>query len=44
MTNVVDVYIGKVRKKIDYEDGESMIETVRGLGYRFIVPPGRFRG
>lgn len=41
MTNVVDVYIGKVRKKIDPADGDSMIETVRGLGYRFIVPPGR---
>jgi len=35
MTNVVDVYIGKLRKKIDREDGDSMIETVRGLGYRF---------
>jgi len=44
MTNVVDVYIGKLRKKIDIEGGESMIETVRGMGYRFIVPPGRFRG
>ncbi|MDX1379666.1 MAG: response regulator transcription factor [Xanthomonadales bacterium] len=37
LTNVVDVYIGKLRKKIDPEDGESMIETVRGLGYRFRV-------
>jgi len=33
-TNVVDVYIGKLRKKIDLESGQSMIETVRGLGYR----------
>ncbi len=40
MTNVVDVYIGKLRKKIDQSDSDSMIETVRGLGYRFIVPPG----
>jgi DNA-binding response OmpR family regulator len=40
LTNVVDVYIGKLRKKIDPEDGESMIETVRGLGYRLHLPPG----
>jgi len=34
LTNVVDVYIGKLRKKIDDDNSESMIETVRGLGYR----------
>jgi len=34
LTNVVDVYIGKLRKKIDDESAPSMIETVRGLGYR----------
>lgn len=34
LTNVVDVYIGKLRKKIDSESGQSVIETVRGLGYR----------
>ncbi len=34
LTNVVDVYIGKLRKKIDSGSGSSMIETVRGLGYR----------
>lgn len=38
MTNVVDVYIGKLRKKLDRDGEESMIETVRGLGYRFIAP------
>jgi len=37
LTNVVDVYIGKLRKKIDTEGQESMIETVRGLGYRLNV-------
>lgn len=37
LTNVVDVYIGKLRKKIDRNSGESMIETVRGLGYRLNV-------
>lgn len=34
LTNVVDVYIAKLRKKIDGDSGQSMIETVRGLGYR----------
>jgi DNA-binding response OmpR family regulator len=37
LTNVVDVYIGKLRKKIDVKGEESMIETVRGLGYRLNV-------
>lgn len=39
-TNVVDVYIGKLRKKIDLNGNESMIVTVRGLGYRLDLPPG----
>ena len=34
LTNVVDVYIGKLRKKIDGDNNGSIIETVRGLGYR----------
>jgi two-component system OmpR family response regulator len=34
LTNVVDVYIGKLRKKIDNDSDSSIIETVRGLGYR----------
>lgn len=34
LTNVVEVYIGKLRKKIDLNPERSMIETVRGLGYR----------
>ncbi len=37
LTNVVDVYIGKLRKKIDGENTDSMIETVRGLGYRLNI-------
>ena len=31
-SNVVDVYVGYLRKKI----GEDRIETVRGVGYRFV--------
>ena len=37
LTNVVDVYIGKLRKKIDNDTENSMIETVRGLGYRLNI-------
>ena len=33
-TNVVDVYIRRVRGKIDRADGGSFIEAVRGVGYR----------
>lgn len=33
-TNLVDVNIQRLRKKIDPESGESIIETVRGVGYR----------
>lgn len=40
-TNVVDVYIGRVRKIIDRDGEESLIETVRGRGYRLNLPPGR---
>ena len=40
-TNVVDVYIGRLRKLIDRDDEESMIETVRGRGFRLNLPPGR---
>ena len=34
LTNVVEVYIAKLRKKIDAGSDHSLIETVRGLGYR----------
>jgi DNA-binding response OmpR family regulator len=37
LTNVVDVYIGKLRKKIDGDNADSIIETVRGLGYRLNI-------
>jgi DNA-binding response OmpR family regulator len=34
MTNVVDVYINYLRKKIDSNNSASLIQTVRGAGYR----------
>jgi DNA-binding response OmpR family regulator len=38
LTNIVDVYIGKLRKKVDPPGGDSLIETVRGMGYRLNIP------
>jgi DNA-binding response OmpR family regulator len=34
-TRTVDVHVAKLRKKLDGGGGESLIETVRGVGYRF---------
>ena len=34
-SNVVDVYVGYLRKKLDRPGEDSMIQTVRGAGYRF---------
>lgn len=39
LTNVVDVYIAKLRKKIDKDRTEPIIETVRGRGYRLAKNP-----
>lgn len=33
-SNVVDVYMGYLRRKLDRSHGQSVIETVRGAGYR----------
>jgi two-component system response regulator RegX3 len=38
-TRTVDVHIAKLRRKIDREGEESLVETVRGAGYR--PRPGR---
>jgi two-component system OmpR family response regulator len=32
--NVVEVYVGYVRRKIDIPFGTRTIETIRGVGYR----------
>ena len=34
MSNIIDVYIRKIRSKIDERDQDSLIQTVRGAGYR----------
>jgi len=36
-SNVVDVYIGYLRDKVDRPFGRTNIETVRGLGYRLVT-------
>ena len=38
-SNVVDVYVGYLRKKLDNGQGPSLIRTVRGRGYSLVRPP-----
>jgi DNA-binding response OmpR family regulator len=38
LTNVVDVYIGRLRNKIDDGQAAPLIHTQRGLGYRLEAP------
>lgn len=38
-TNLVDVYVKRLRQKIDGTEGERLIETVRGVGYRIKAAP-----
>jgi len=37
-TNLVDVYIQRLRKKVDGDSAVKLIETIRGVGYR-LKPP-----
>ena len=39
-SNVVDVYIRRLRRKIDDPYKVKLLETVRGVGYR-LVPPAK---
>ena len=39
-SNVVDVYVRYLRKKLDHPGQSSVIVTVRGAGYRFDPPNG----
>ncbi len=39
-TNIIDVYINSLRKKIDTGDRDKLIQTVRGVGYRVRGPAG----
>jgi hypothetical protein len=40
-SNVVDVYVGYLRAKIDRPFGRQSIDTVRGAGYRLRGDGGR---
>jgi two-component system OmpR family response regulator len=35
-TNVVEVYVGYLRRKIDQPFGRRSVQTVRGVGYRVV--------
>src|SRR6202022_1912899 len=37
-TNVIDVYVGRVRRKIDDQQAYPLIHTVRGIGYCLRAP------
>lgn len=37
-TNLVDVYVQRLRKKIDGASPLKLIETIRGVGYRITIP------
>ena len=38
LSNLVDVYMRRLRRKIDNEGEDSLIQTVRGAGYRLRTP------
>jgi DNA-binding response OmpR family regulator len=38
LSNLVDVYIRRLRRKMDIEGEDSLIQTVRGAGYRLKAP------
>ncbi len=39
LSNVIDVYIGRLRRKIDHEGEVPLVETMRGAGYRIAHAP-----
>ncbi len=44
-SNLVDVYIRRLRRKLEAHPSRRLIETVRGMGYRLVAvaPPGTSR-
>ncbi len=38
MSNVIDVYIARLRRKIDGDDEVPLLRTIRGAGYRLAAP------
>jgi DNA-binding response OmpR family regulator len=39
-TNIVDVYVAYLRRKLDASGDEPMLHTVRGVGYVLRAPKG----
>jgi two-component system OmpR family response regulator len=37
-TNIIDVYVGRLRRKLDSQHGYPLIHTVRGVGYYVRAP------
>jgi two-component system OmpR family response regulator len=37
-TNVIDVYVGRVRRKIDSGQAYPLIHTIRGVGFCLRAP------
>jgi two-component system, OmpR family, response regulator len=37
-TNIIDVYLGRVRRKVDSQQDYPLIHTVRGVGYCVRAP------
>lgn len=40
-SNVIEVFVGRLRKKLDPDDSLKPIETLRGRGYRFALKPNQ---
>jgi len=40
-SNVLEVFIRRLRQKLDPDESLKPIDTIRGQGYRFNVPPGK---
>ncbi len=38
MTNIIDVYVGRLRRKIDNNAAYPLIHTIRGVGFRLRAP------
>lgn len=37
LESTIDVHIGKLREKLKYDGDDDIIETVRGMGFRFVA-------
>jgi DNA-binding response OmpR family regulator len=42
--NIVEVYVGRLRRKVDDAFGRHSIDTVRGVGYRLRADDGTTSG